>query len=194
MADIKSSVLFQKRKNNPLDKIKAQNQQKQEEQKVKQRITSQDNSIHHGDNPSGNKKTEEIKNKKVKSIDTVKKTRHSSVGAPDKFLDKAFKVSQSVKLSAISNSTLRLLTEKYSTDKTKDEIIREALTEYIVTHLEKEERSLLLKDLEKELSLFREKEQNKTITLTDIEGNIIKSAEEIEKETIEGFREGFKLK
>lgn len=185
MADIKNSVLFQKKKKNPLDKIKEQNTRNQE------RYNSQNT------NDVEDKAKEEVSKQVMSSsiqkvIKKKKVVKKSSKGAQDRFLDKVLKSSSSVRLSAVVNSILKLLTEKYAADKTKDEIMREALNEYVVTHLEKDDRILLLKDLEKDLDLFRQK--NPTVSLTDEYGKVIKGKEEVENETLEMLREGFKLK
>lgn len=193
MADIKTSLLFQKKKNNPLDKIKAQNTHNQNYNDQHDMDNNQINTDIHEDK---NIKNQSLNNKRhvtktVHKVISNKKKKRPSKGAPDTFLDKVFKSTASVRLSAVVNSTLKLLTEKYMADKSKDEILREALNEYIVTYLEKDDRILLLKDLEKDLDLFREK--NPIVSLIDEDGNIIKSKESIEKETLETLRNGFKL-
>lgn len=185
MADIKNSVLFQKKKKNPLDKIKAQNAQKRDQFK-NPNIDKRKANSREGEGP-----TKKISSS-VQKVVRTKMVKKSSKGAPDRFLDKVLKSTSSVRLSAIVNSILKLLTEKYVTNKTKDEIVREALNEYVVTHLEKDDRILLLKDLEKDLNIFRQK--NPTVSLTDEYGRVIKGREEIESETLELLKEGFKLK
>lgn len=187
MADIKNSVLFQKKKKNPLDKIKSYNETQSQQKTVTH--------INKNDKPVLNNKIEQkpkVSQKKSKLVVNNKRKQRSSVGAPDKFLDKTLKATSSVRLSAASNSILKLLTEKYASNKTKDEIVIEALNEYVVTHLEKDDRILLLNDLKKDLNLYREK--HPTLSVIDEDGNVIKTAEEIENETIEKFKEGFKLK
>lgn len=185
MADIKNSVLFQKKQKNPLDKIKKYNAEQ------KSQTANNNKSTKPKSTKPNNKKTKKVDRKSKIVVQNTEKKK-SSVGAPDKFLDKALKATSSVRLSAASNSILRELTEKYATDKTKDEIIIEALNEYVVTHLEKDDRILLLNDLKKDLAIFREK--HPTISIMDEYGNVIQTKEEIENKTIEIFREGFKLK
>lgn len=194
MVDIKSSVLFQKKKNNPLDKIKAQNTYNQNQDN---QYDMDGNKKNIDINENENTENQDVDHQKhltktVRKVIPQKKKKRPSKGAPDTFLDKVFKSTSSVRLSAVVNSTLKLLTEKYMTDKSKDKILREALNVYIVTYLEKDDRILLLKDLEKDLDLFREK--NPIVSLTDEDGNILKSKEAIKNETSVILKNGFKLK
>lgn len=190
MADIKSSVLFQKKKKNPIDKIKNQAKQYQPDESVPAQNDLKENKKKDITNSK-------LINKKVKTS-VVRRNKDQNAerkklgkGAPDKFLDKSYRASKSVKISPILDAMLKSISEKYETDKTKDEILREALNEYICTHLEKEERAFLLRDVQKELNFFHEK--NPTLSLLDEEGNIIKSAEDVEKETHQNLIKDWKL-
>lgn len=188
MADINNSILFQKKKKNPLDKIKSYNKQNNKVQSNQIENNKLNSVVQNKEKKINTSKIDKPKSVKVLKENNKKKL---SVGAPDKFLDKALKASSSVKLSAVSNSILKILTEKYDADKTKDEIIRKALNEYIVTHLEKDDRIALLMDLEKDLKLYREK--HPTLALVDEQGNLLKTTEEVEVDTINMLKSGFKL-
>ena len=109
-----------------------------------------------------------------------------SVGAPIKNYDRAHASKQPIKLSTILNSTSRSMVEKYETSLNKDELLRKALDFYIKQNLTKEDKIDLLRDVTRDLEIFREK--NPTIEMVDEEGNIIKTAKQIEDETLNDLR------
>lgn len=109
-----------------------------------------------------------------------------SVGAPVKNYDRTHASKQPIKLSAILNSTSRSMVEKYETSLNKDELLRKALDFYIKQNLTKEDKFDLLRDVTRDLAIFREK--NPTIEMVDEEGNVIKTAKQIEDETERDLR------
>lgn len=109
-----------------------------------------------------------------------------SVGAPIKNYDRTHASKQPIKLSTILNSTSRSMVEKYETSLNKDELLRKALDFYIKQNLTKEDKFDLLRDVTRDLDIFREK--NPTIEMVDEEGNIIKTAKQIEDETEHDLR------
>ncbi|HAQ7166116.1 TPA: hypothetical protein IYQ95_003090, partial [Listeria monocytogenes] len=106
---------------------------------------------------------------------------NNSVGAPIKNYDRIYVASQPIKLSALLNSTSRVLNEKYMAGYTRDEILRLALDSYIKMNFTKEDKIDLYRDVSKELNLFREK--HPTIPRDDMTEEVIEeqSANEIKK-------------
>lgn len=129
-------------------------------------------------------KTNLTDNKELYAIkrSPTKKKRKAGAGAPVKNYDKVYNASQPIKLSALLNAITRNFTEKYATEYTKDEILRLALNEYVKRELVKEDKQELLQSVLTDLEIFRDK--HPTLTQIDEEGNIIKTNEEIEAETI----------
>ncbi|MBC1235482.1 hypothetical protein [Listeria booriae] len=119
----------------------------------------------------------------------VKRKNKKGAGAPVRNFDRVHVASQPVKLSAILNSTSRILSEKYLTQHTRDEILRIALDYYIKVNFTKEDKRSLINDITKELALYREK--NPTIPQTDEHGNIIQSTEEIEAKTMNDLKKSW---
>lgn len=206
MAEIKNSILFQKKKKNPLDKIKAQNEKnkqkalKEKEEKLKEekQKEGQVQKEEKSKKETIEKAKEEKKSKKVsrakKQVEISKKyssRNNLGKGAPDKYLDKSLKAMKSVKISPLLDAILKELTDKYESTKIKDEILRAAMNEYICTHFEKEERRLLLSDIQKHLDKFWL--QNPILPERNENGKIIQSAKEIQKETIHSLEEAWKL-
>ena len=64
---------------------------------------------------------------------------------------------------------------------TRDELLRKALNDYIKLNMTKEDKKALLNDVLKDLEFYREK--NPTLPQIDEQGNVVKTIEEIEKET-----------
>ncbi|MBV7392480.1 hypothetical protein KUA55_17650 [Enterococcus sp. ALS3] len=126
-------------------------------------------------------KTNEIKRQMVVTKEKTKRTIKRTVGAPVKNLDRTHASKQPIKLSAILNSTSRSMVEKYETKLNKDELLRKALDAYIKQNLTKEDKIDLLRDVTRDLNIFREK--NPTIEMIDEDGTVLKTAEEIELET-----------
>ncbi|EAF5802294.1 hypothetical protein I1B29_003042, partial [Listeria monocytogenes] len=96
---------------------------------------------------------------------------NNSVGAPIKNYDRIYVASQPIKLSALLNSTSRVLNEKYMAGYTRDEILRLALDSYIKMNFTKEDKIDLYRDVSKELNLFREK--HPTIPRDDMTEEVI---------------------
>ncbi|MBC1914137.1 hypothetical protein HCA73_15910 [Listeria booriae] len=202
MADIKNLNIFGT-KNKGLQEIKKASQQKK---KAEQEI--QDNHPPDIDTKVNvENKVEETKIEKIPQIEkpvvvegqdiadtnidtpsgqstkpTAKRKNKKGAGAPIRNFDRVYVASQPVKLSAILNSTSRVLSEKYLAQHTRDEILRIALDFYIKVTFTKEDKRSLINDLTKEMSLYREK--NPTIPQIDDNGEIIKSVEDIEQTTI----------
>lgn len=134
----------------------------------------------------------QIKNPSLE-LEKKRSSRKNSkgAGAPIRNFDRSYSATQPIKLSALLNGTLRVLTEKYMTNETKDEILRKALNDYVKHNLTKEDKLDLLNDLEKDLKLFREKYP--TVEEIDSEGNIIKTVREIESETTRNLKSSWGL-
>lgn len=130
-------------------------------------------------------------NEESPKVVQVKRKNKKGAGAPVRNFDRVHVASQPVKLSAILNSTSRILSEKYLAQHTRDEILRIALDDYIKVNFTKEDKRDLINDITKELSLYREK--NPTIPQTDEHGNIIQSTEEIEAKTMNDLRTSWGL-
>ena len=120
------------------------------------------------------------------------KTNPKGAGAPIQKHDRVYATKAPLKLSTLLNATSRNLVEKYETELTRDELLRKALDEYIKQNLSLEDKQELYHAVLKDLDLFRE--QNETIPETDKAGNIIRTVEDIEKETATNlkFRWGIK--
>ncbi|WP_159723269.1 hypothetical protein [Enterococcus sp. CSURQ0835] len=120
-----------------------------------------------------------------------KKQSKRRVGAPIKNHDRAFVTSQPIKLSALLNSMTRVMVEKYETSLTKDDLLRKALDFYIKQNLTKEDKIDLLRDVSRDLDAYRS--IHPTIPLEDDYGIILKSTDEIEKETLASLKERWGL-
>lgn len=171
MADIKDLSVFNNARG--LDKIK--NRQKKKEEKKE------------------HEKTEEVSRVTPKVEKTRKKrVKQNKVGAPLKNHDRVYTASSAIKVSALLNSISRLMTEKYLTEYTRDEVLRKALDEYIRSTLTQEDKKALLQDIEVELALFRKK--NPTVPELDENNQVIKSVDEIEKETLKTIADRWQVK
>lgn len=130
------------------------------------------------------KKKEKISDSKIKT--TIQSTRIiRGVGAPIKNHDQVYTTKVPLKLSAITVSLTRILSEKYMTENTRDEILRISLNEYIKHHFTKEDKEDLLNDIQKELSIFRE--EHPTTPSYDENGLLEKTPEDLESETMNYF-------
>lgn len=177
MADIKSFNIFgaSGSKNQGLEKIK-------QEAEAKKKVAVSPNI---DSTISTDKKTQSVQNKNIKDVAGMNiksgKKNIKGAGAPIRNFDRVFVASQPLKLSALLNNTSRTLTEKYMSEYTRDELLRKALNDYIKLNMTKEDKKALLNDVMKDLEFYREK--NPTLPQVDEQGGIIKTIEEIEKET-----------
>lgn len=170
MADIKGLSIF----NNTNNGMKAIKDAK-----------SQQSSSTPSPTPKEEKKEPEVQRVTIPK-EKIKPRAKRSVGAPIKNYDRTHASKQPIKLSTILNSTSRSMVEKYETSLNKDELLRKALDFYIKQNLTKEDKFDLLRDVTRDLDIFREK--NPTIEMVDEEGNIIKTAKQIEDETEHDLR------
>ncbi|WP_373193567.1 hypothetical protein [Enterococcus sp. RIT-PI-f] len=189
MADIKDLGIF--RSNKGLDKIRAGNSARKNSKKFQ--TTSQSNEIditrsqedtlnnkeviHKYPTPSSEDIGQTVIQTKKKS--TSKKVK--GVGAPIRKFDRSFSAQMPLKLSPILNATSRVMVEKYETNLTRDELLRKALDEYIKQHLTQEDKQDLFNNVMREVEMFREKKP--TIPEIDVDGTVIRTVSEIEKET-----------
>ncbi|MBO0455832.1 hypothetical protein JZO77_03645 [Enterococcus hulanensis] len=172
MADIKDLSIFN-RSPNGMNKIKKQSSAKNETTSPsKSKLDVNDRIV------------EEMPVVTIPKNKTKKAKR--SVGAPIKNHDRSHSSMQPIKLSPILNSTSRSMVEKYETGLNKDELLRKGLDLYIKQNLTKEDKIDLLNDVTRDLDLFREK--HPTIEMVDEEGEIIKTAKQIEDDTINDLR------
>lgn len=146
---------------------------------------------HKSDSDTLDQANHSIKDNDVSDIRVTtpkEKTRKAkrNVGAPIKNFDRSHASTQPIKLSAILNSTSRSMVEKYETNLNKDELLRKSLDLYVKQNLTKEDKIDLLNDVIKDLEIFREK--HPTIEQVDEDGNIVKSASQIEEDTINDLR------
>lgn len=130
--------------------------------------------------------------KAIPDVSGGKKKRKKGAGAPIRNFDRVYTTSQSVKLSALLNSTLRVLTSKYMTGESKDDILRKALNDYVKHNLTKEDKQDMLNDLQKDLSLFRIK--NPTLDEVNENGEIILTAKQVEEKTMKDLERSLGLK
>lgn len=128
---------------------------------------------------------------KEKNISSKEKVIVNRVGAPKKNLDQSFAMKNSIKVSALLNSITRVLTEKYMSELSRDELLRNAINQLILKELSTEDKLDLLSDVKRDLILFRKK--HPTTDKIDKDGNIIKSAEEIEEETLKYLRKAWNI-
>lgn len=168
MADIKSFNIFgaSGSKNQGLEKIKQEAEAKKQATKI-----SNTKPV-----PITEKKATTVKNSTASNKKNIK-----GAGAPIRNFDRVSVASQPLKLSALLNTTSRTLTEKYMSEYTRDELLRKALNDYIKLNMTKEDKKALLNDVLKDLEFYREK--NPTLPQIDEHGNVVKTIEEIEKET-----------
>lgn len=135
--------------------------------------------------------------KNMSSQSEIKETIHStrftrSVGAPIKNYDQVYTAKSPLKLSAITVSLTRILSEKYMAENTRDEILRLSLDDYIKHHFTKEDKQDLFNDLTRELELFRE--NHPTNPVYNEEGILVKTSEQVEEETMKSFIKAWGIK
>ncbi|MDH6364482.1 hypothetical protein M2139_001527 [Enterococcus sp. PF1-24] len=120
-----------------------------------------------------------------------KKTKN--VGPPLKTSDRVLVTTNGkpIKISPLLHSVSTILTEKYQTELTRDEILREAIDQYIRSKLNKEDKQSLFLDLERELELYREK--HPTLAEYDKEGNLVRRPDEIEEYTAEQIKKRWEI-
>ena len=117
------------------------------------------------------------------------------VGAPVRKFDRVYAVRTPIKLSPLLNATSRILVEKYATNFSRDELLREALNEYIKQNLSQEDKVDLFNSVQFELNLFRNaKKENQTVPDVNDRGQTIRTVEEIEKETEEELIQGWGIR
>ena len=122
--------------------------------------------------------------KKPTTTPTLKIDTKRVVGAPVRKFDRVYAVKAPIKLSPLLNATSRILVEKYTTDFSRDELLREALDEYIKQNLSQEDKLDLFNSVKFELDLFRNgNAANQTVPECDAAGNVLRTVEELEKET-----------
>lgn len=173
MADIKTSALFSKGTNKAMDKIRGARLNQ-----IVDKVDVED-------------QQENMDKKNI--LTSSSRSRGRNVGAPITRFDKVYKTTQPIKLSILSNATLRILSEKYMAGNSKDEILRKALDSFIQSTLASEDRQALLADVEKELVLFRKKNP----TEPEIDHNVgvtVRTIEAIEKQTLDDLKEKWKAK
>lgn len=119
---------------------------------------------------------------KQEVISTPKiKKRKKGAGPPIRKFDRVYSTKKPIKLSALLDSTAKIIVEKYETNLTKDELLRKALDNYIKQNLTKEDKQDLFNNVLHELEIFRIK--NPTVPELDYNQNIVRNSEEIELET-----------
>ena len=117
------------------------------------------------------------------------------VGAPVRKFDRVYAVKTPIKLSPLLNATSRILVEKYATNFSRDELLREALNEYIKQNLSQEDKVDLFNSVQFELKLFRNaKKENQTVPEVDDNGQILRTVEELEKETEEEITQAWGIR
>lgn len=117
------------------------------------------------------------------------------VGAPVRKFDRVYAVKTPIKLSPLLNATSRILVEKYATNFSRDELLREALNEYIKQNLSQEDKVDLFNSVQFELNLFRNaKKENQTVPEVDDNGQILRTVEELEKETEEEITQAWGIR
>ena len=126
----------------------------------------------------------------IKAVKPKRQVRKK--GAPFKNHDSIFRIKKSVKISAYLDIILKNLIEKYATGRTKDDILTEALLEYIEKRYSNEDKEDMFRDINNEVKILRE--EKGVVIEHDIDGNVIKSREDIEREFEERLRKSLRLK
>ena len=171
MADIKELGIFGANKG--LEKMK--------KEAVSKSIDSSKSETNKNNSRQKKNSATQIKQKK-QSASKGKKNR--PVGPPIRKFDRIYAAKQPLKLSPLLNATSRILVEKYETDISRDELLRQALDEYIKQNLSQEDKLDLFNDVLKDLDIFRTaKPENATVPELDENGDTIRTAEEIESST-----------
>lgn len=102
-------------------------------------------------------------------------------GAPIRRFDRVYSAKAPIKISTLLNETSKNIVDKYETGQTRDELLRKALDEYIEQNMSLEDKIELHNAVIRDLELFREKEP--TVPELDKEKKVIRTVEEIEKQT-----------
>lgn len=186
MADLKDLGIFSTNKG--LEKIKedAARKDKEKTEKLKELDIEKKIRKNKKDTISKSEKAKLKKGLKERAATKKSPSNPKGAGAPITKNDKAISATQSIKVSALLNSVLRILIEKYMTSNGKDEILRIALNDFIKLNFNKEDKQDLLISLTKELELYREK--NPTIPKMSEDGRILRTVSEIEAETIANIK------
>jgi hypothetical protein len=177
MADIKNLGIFGN-SNKGLDKIRQQTKAKNNNNTA---AVSPEISNSLKETSEGSKKASSS------SKIAVPKNKNGRKGAPITKFDRVYSAKQALKLSPLTNSTASIMVEKYETNITKDELLRKALNGYIKQNLSLEDKQDLLNSVMVELKLFRE--QYPTVPELDSNGNVVRTVEEIEQQTLEDLYE-----
>ena len=189
MADIKDLGIFGSNKG--LEKMRKDADAKKRQAKIQEKkgyLPDKSETPVHASN--------EVKDKTEKTKQSRKKTTtKKTAGAPVRKFDRVYAVKTPIKLSPLLNATSRILVEKYATDFSRDELLREALNEYIRQNLSQEDKVDLFNSVKFELDLFRHgKVANETVPEVDDRGQTIRTVEEIEKETEEELIQGWGIR
>lgn len=189
MADIKDLGIFGSNKG--LEKMRKDADAKKRQAKIQEKrgyLPDKSETPVHASN--------EVKDKTEKTKQSRKKTTtKKTAGAPVRKFDRVYAVKTPIKLSPLLNATSRILVEKYTTDFSRDELLREALNEYVRQNLSQEDKVDLFNSVQFELNLFRNaKKENQTVPDVDDRGQTIRTVEEIEKETEEELIQGWGIR
>lgn len=189
MADIKDLGIFGSNKG--LEKMRKDADAKKRQAKIQEKrgyLPDKSETPVHASN--------EVKDKTEKTKQSRKKTTtKKTAGAPVRKFDRVYAVKTPIKLSPLLNATSRILVEKYTTDFSRDELLREALNEYVRQNLSQEDKVDLFNSVKFELNLFRNaKKENQTVPDVDDRGQTIRTVEEIEKETEEELIQGWGIR
>ncbi|MGM8141471.1 hypothetical protein [Enterococcus italicus] len=189
MADIKDLGIFGRNKG--LEKMKKD----AEEKKRLADTTEKPESIPVTTEATQVTKKSSAKDVQKKRPSALSKGTKRLVGAPVRKFDRVYAVKTPIKLSPLLNAMSRILVEKYVTNFSRDELLREALNEYIKQNLSQEDKVDLFNSVQFELNLFRNaKKENQTVPDVDDRGQIIRTVEEIEKETEEELIQGWGIR
>ncbi|GFH41287.1 hypothetical protein [Pseudolactococcus insecticola] len=211
MAGLQSSFLFDTSRKNPLPhdvedpekKVK-----KQQPRKISDKEISKANSIKR--TPS----TQQIAEKspiresedsasKVNPVisatnNTISKKQYSSTGInkgvqgrPISYYDQTLKSSTPLKISALLNSILKYASSTILAGQSKNEIMMTAITRLIVQNYNMEDREQLFNFVINDLEIYRN--LHPTTEVVDEAGNVIKTAEQIEKETYTNLKSDWNL-
>ncbi|MFB8449733.1 hypothetical protein ACFC3Z_11670 [Enterococcus thailandicus] len=175
MADIKGLDIFGSNKG--LAKIKKEAETKKQQQVVRPRVLAKP------------REQNKISDKISINQNKLKSEHIKKAGAPIRKFDKVYSAKHPLKLSTLLNATSRVLVEKYETNMTRDELLRKALDEYIKQNLTQEDKQDLFNDVNKELDLFRKKYP--IIPELDSNGNVMRSAKQIEEDTQEAIQKSW---
>jgi len=179
MADIKDLGIFGRNKG--LEKMKKD----AEEKKRLADTTEKPESIPVTEEATQVTKKSSAKDVQKKRPSALSQGKKRLVGAPVRKFDRVYAVKTPIKLSPLLNAT----------NFSRDELLREALNEYIKQNLSQEDKVDLFNSVQFELNLFRNaKKENQTVPDVDDRGQTIRTVEEIEKETEEELIQGWGIR